>query len=152
VFTFYQDKAKIRLNSILILKITPMFKESESKHSEESKTIIGSSVNVEGDFKGKGDVLIEGKLKGSVKTDQDVTIGEHAVVNAEVEANNAYIAGKVHGNVVIKDKLELTKTAEIKGNISASTLSIEAGARFNGQANMDGKPEEVNPKEKSSEK
>lgn len=112
-----------------------MFKENQPA-SVDTKTIIGASVNVEGDFNSKGDVLIVGRLKGSVKTLQNITVGQSAVVQAEVEAANAHIAGTIIGNLTVKEKVELTKTAKIKGNLLTKELSIEAGAVFNGNCSM----------------
>jgi len=125
-----------------------MFKDNQNT-MDDTKTIIGASVSVEGDFNGKGDVIIEGKLKGSVKTGQNITIGEQAVVEAEIKAANAFIAGVVKGNINVKEKLELTKTAQIFGNINSKSISIEDGAIFNGQCTMkqDNQTEKNSPEE-----
>lgn len=113
-----------------------MFKE-KPKAGGDTKTIIGASVKVQGDFSGAGDVLIEGELKGSLTTSKDLKVGEKAVVKANLKAANVYIAGKVVGDIAAENKLELTNTARIKGNISAKILSVEAGARLDGKCTMD---------------
>ena len=127
-----------------------MFKENQT--TTDSKTVIGASVNVEGDFKGQGDVIIEGKLKGSLATEHDATIGDQAEVEANINANNAYVAGKVTGNIEAGGRVELSQSAQVNGNITATTISIESGAVFNGQCLTRGSDKKISEtKEENNE-
>ncbi len=108
----------------------------KDKNSTESQTIIGHAVEVEGNFAGQGDVIIEGNLKGTIKTEHSLKVGREANVQANVEAMSAVISGRLTGEIKVKKHLEITKTARIEGNISCETLSIEAGSFFNGQCQM----------------
>ena len=107
------------------------------KTIKDPETIIGPSVKVEGNFKGDGDVVVEGEVKGTLKTKKDLRVGEGANIKANVEANNAHISGKIQGNIKIKDKLELTPTAIIIGDITTKVLQIAAGAKVNGVIKME---------------
>lgn len=120
-----------------------MFKDEPSKQIKNAETIIGPSVKVEGDFVGDGNVIVEGIVVGNLKTKNHLTIGAEAKVNAEIEANSAYISGEVSGNLVVVGDVELTASARIKGDISASSIAIERGAQVNGRLSMNGakKPE-----------
>jgi len=104
--------------------------------SKNIETIIGPSVRVEGDFKGEGDLIIEGMLVGNLTTKNNLKIGQAAVVEATIKANNAFIAGQVKGNISIKGKLEITSSAVIIGDIKAAILSIEGGALIQGSVSM----------------
>jgi len=108
-----------------------------SNNSHEPETIIGHSVRVEGNFKGDGNVVIEGEVKGSVKTKKEVRVGERAKIKASVDATNAYIAGLVQGNIKVKEKLELAPSAQVTGDVSAKILQINSGAKINGQIKME---------------
>lgn len=110
--------------------------DEEIDEKDLHDTVIAQGVKVEGDFKSKGNVIIEGMLAGSVKTNNDLTVGEKAKITASVGAQNATISGEVQGNVKIQEKLELTPTAKIYGDIEAKTLIITAGATFNGKCIM----------------
>src|SRR3989339_993560 len=100
------------------------------------ETIIGPSVKVEGDFKGEGDLVIEGVLIGNLQTKNNLKIGKNALIEASVKANNAFISGKVKGNILVKGKVEITGTAVILGNIKAQIISIESGALIKGELDM----------------
>lgn len=113
-----------------------MFNKNQPMSPKSIETIIGPSVRVEGDFKGEGDLIIEGMLIGSLQTKNNLKIGQNAVVEANVRANNAFISGKVKGNVTIKGKLEITGTAVILGDIKTQIISIESGALLQGNISM----------------
>jgi cytoskeletal protein CcmA (bactofilin family) len=105
--------------------------------NKSAETIIGHSVRVEGNFRGNGDVIVEGEIKGSLKTKKNLQIGKQAQVKAGVEAVNAYVAGQVIGNIKVQEKLELAASATVVGDISARTLSVAPGAQLNGQIKME---------------
>lgn len=111
-------------------------KNHEEMSSKKLETIIGPSVKVEGNFKGEGDLLIDGILIGSIETENNLRVGSGAVIEATIKANNAYISGKVKGNLVIKGKLDVAGTAVILGDIKTQDLSIESGARLMGRIIM----------------
>lgn len=110
--------------------------QSAAPSIKNVETIIGPSVKVEGDFKGEGDLVIEGILVGSLQTKNNLKVGQNAVVDANIKANNAFISGKVRGNITVKGKLEITGTAMILGDIKAQVLSIESGALLKGTLDM----------------
>ncbi len=108
----------------------------KDKNLNESQTIIGHAVSVEGDFTGEGDVIIEGKLKGNIKTTHSLRVGKDAEIEANISAENAIISGFVKGDIKITNNLEVTKTAKIEGNIACEILSIEPGSYFQGNCQM----------------
>lgn len=101
--------------------------------AQETETVIAPSVRVEGDFVSEGNVRIEGEVKGSISTDRDLIVGENAKITAGVQARNGVIAGELHGNLRVFDRLELASTARIYGDIQAKVLSVAPGAMMKGQ-------------------
>lgn len=111
-----------------------MFKEKEEGGKiDEIETIIGPSVQVEGDFVAAGDVIVEGTVSGKIKTEKNLRVGEGARIFASVGANNALVAGEIQGNIKIKETLELTNTAKVFGDIKAKILTVAAGATLQGK-------------------
>lgn len=108
-----------------------MFKNQEG--GGEIETVIGPSVQVEGDFVAAGDVVVEGMVSGKIRTERNLRIGKDAKIFASVQAANALIAGEVQGNVRVKDSLELTATAKIFGDVKTNILTIASGAVIHGK-------------------
>ncbi|MAG11404.1 MAG: hypothetical protein CMI52_01175 [Parcubacteria group bacterium] len=108
-----------------------------SSGQDDVETIVGPSVKVEGDFVSKGNVVIEGMVSGSVKTDKNLRVEEGACINANVKAENVRVAGEVKGNVQVKGLLELTESARVLGDVQTKTLVVAAGATLHGNCVMD---------------
>lgn len=111
-------------------------KENKKIDIKDAETVIGPSIRVKGNFHGEGDIVIEGKVEGSVKTNNYLLVGNKAKIVAEVEAGNAQIGGEITGNIKIKGYLEITSSAKIYGDIETSEISIEKGAILNGKCLM----------------
>lgn len=108
-------------------------RETKSEKFKNAETIIGASIKVKGNFHGQGNILIEGNLEGSLKTNANIFIGEKARVVASVEAKDLVVNGEIKGNVVAKNFLSLGSTAKIHGDILYKEISMEKGAIINGQ-------------------
>lgn len=108
-------------------------KENRVEKFKDAETVIGSSIKVKGNFQGKGNIVIEGMLEGSVKTEANLFIGEEARVVANIESVDSSIHGEVHGNIKSRGYLAIGKTAKIFGDIQYAEISIEKGALINGQ-------------------
>ncbi len=102
----------------------------------EPETVIAASVKVEGDFQSEGNVLIEGVVEGSLKTERDLRVGERARITADVSAANATVAGEVRGNLVVTERLDLEPTARVHGDVRTKVLVVASGATINGKITM----------------
>ena len=123
-----------------------MFNKDNNENIKEAETVIGPSIKVKGNFHGQGNIIIEGEIEGSVKTDNYLLVGEKSIITASIKAKNAKINGKVTGNIQIDEYLEIGNTAIIIGDINAKTLSIAKGARLNGKCSMN--KQEINIEKK----
>lgn len=104
--------------------------------------MIGPSINVDGKLRGDEDLVIEGKVKGTVELkNNSVTIGSQGEVQADVYAHSIYVDGQMDGNLVASEQVVIRKSARVKGSIAAPRVSLEDGAQFNGSIDMDGKGE-----------
>ncbi len=122
-------------------------KENKIDNIKDAETIIGPSVKVKGNFQGKGNIIVDGQLEGSLKTSSNLLIGEKANLSASIEAVEASINGTVTGNIHIKKFLALGKTAKIRGDIVCSEISIARGAHINGKLIISSDQEVKNTKE-----
>jgi len=115
-------------------------KETDREVVSGAETIIGASVKVEGDFICEGSMVVDGEVKGNIKTSSLITVGASAKITADVEAKDAKIAGQIIGNLKINHCLELVSTAVIKGDINCAKLIIAEGAIVNGLCQMSTRP------------
>lgn len=112
----------------------------ENGHSPDDNvdTVVGPSVNVEGDFASDGNIIVKGTVTGSVNTSKNLLVEPGAKIVANVKAGSATIAGEVRGNMKVKEYVELTSTARVVGDIETKTIAVEAGALIYGKIAMPG--------------
>ena len=120
-------------------------------NSNGSNNIIGEGSVLKGNLSSSGNVRLEGKVIGDLSSSSKGACGETSVVDGNVVAENAEIAGKVTGKVTVDELLILKSTASIHGDISTSNLIIESGANFNGACTM-GKEETIEEVDSDDEK
>ena len=104
-----------------------------SSKSEET-TIISRGVKIEGKITSSGNIRVDGEIQGDIFSQSNITIGEDAKVNGQINANAITIGGNVSGIVRAKEKLILDSKSNLKGDIFTKSLVIEEGAKFDGKS------------------
>jgi len=99
-------------------------------------TIIGKDTVFTGTLEVKGAVRVDGKVKGKIICSDVVTVGTGGYVEADVESQTAVVAGKVVGNLIATEKIELQAKSDIAGDIKTKSLVVEQGAIFCGSCHM----------------
>ena len=113
-----------------------MEEKLKTNKGDEQVTIIGTGVVIEGKLSSTGDVRIDGNVKGDIKANGNVTIGESGEVDGQVNADIITLGGKVMGSINAKEKLVLESKATLRGDIITKILVVEAGAKFDGKSSM----------------
>jgi cytoskeletal protein CcmA (bactofilin family) len=108
------------------------------KKSETTAAInmIGAGTTILGDVISKGDIRVDGILKGSVKTEGKVVLGKEGVIEGDVACKDADISGIVKAKITVLQLLTLKTSAKLNGDIITNKLSIEPGASFTGSCSM----------------
>jgi cytoskeletal protein CcmA (bactofilin family) len=100
---------------------------------------LGPSLNIKGEVSGSEDLTIDGRVEGRIDLkDHNLTSGANGKVHAEIHARNITVIGEVTGNVAADEKVDLTDTAKVVGDIKAPRISISDGAQFKGSVEMGG--------------
>ena len=103
-----------------------------------SAAMIGATIKIKGNVTGAENLVIEGKVDGSVElADHDLTIGQTGEVVANITAKTVIIEGQITGDVTGSEKVILTKSGRVNGNIVAPRVTLEDGAKFKGSIDMD---------------
>jgi len=114
-----------------------------------AKNVLNSDVEIKGDLKFSGEMSLDGKIDGDIRGEGTLVLGDTSVVNGNIDTHSASVRGKVNGNIVAKDKLEVKAKSEVFGDIRASKLVIEEGVIFVGKAEIN--PNKVSPSPVRSE-
>ncbi len=100
--------------------------------------MIGPSIEIKGTVTGDEDLVIQGKVEGSVELGaHEVTVGESGKVSADITARTVRIDGEVAGDIRGNEKVVISKSGNVRGNIVAPRMTLEDGAIFKGSIDMD---------------
>ena len=100
--------------------------------------MIGPSIVIKGTVTGDEDLLVQGTVEGSIDLGaHEVTVGESGKVNADITARTVRIDGEVAGDVRGNEKVVISKSGNVRGNIVAPRMTLEDGAIFKGSIDMD---------------
>ena len=99
-------------------------------------SILGPEVEIKGDVTVSGDLLIYGKVNGDILSKGEIVSAKGSTVIGNIYAHNASISGKIEGNLEVESKAILGVSSHLTGNLKASIITIEEGARFDGMCSM----------------
>ena len=108
----------------------------DSKISSKTSSILGPELEIHGDVKVSGSLLIYGKVLGNIQSNGTVQTANGSLVTGNISAKDITIGGKVEGDLDVEKKVTLGDTSFLTGNLKASILTIEEGAKFDGVCNM----------------
>ena len=103
---------------------------------DESKTVLGANAVFKGELTFKDTLCIDGEFEGKLTTSDKLIVAEEGVVLADIEAGTVICRGKITGNVIASQKVEIHSTGKILGDVHTPALMIELGAVFNGKSYM----------------
>ena len=110
----------------------PVSPPAAKQKVRSAASVINEDINITGDLVGDGDLQVLGSVEGDIKC-ESLTIGEHGSVKGEVEADRVTVGGALSGTVRARI-VTMTQAAAVEGSlVVAESLSIEAGARFDGE-------------------
>ena len=100
--------------------------------------MIGPTIVIKGIVSGDEDLHIEGKVEGTIDLkNHEVSIGEAGQVFADIKAKVIKIDGEVTGDISGHEKVVISKSGNVRGNIIAPRVTLEDGAIFKGSIDMD---------------
>jgi cytoskeletal protein CcmA (bactofilin family) len=103
------------------------------------ETVLSGDIDFTGKLEFEKPFLIRGKVTGEINSTGFLVIDEEAVVNANISAQRVLIRGRVKGDVVAVQKVEVTSTGKLAGNVNAPEIYMETGCLFNGNCVMTGR-------------
>jgi cytoskeletal protein CcmA (bactofilin family) len=111
---------------------------------------LAAGSRVDGAITGSADWWVDGELVGSLQLEGRVTIGTSGKVLGTVTARTIRIAGRVEGDVVAAEKVEVVASGHLEGNITTKRVIIAEGAFFKGSVAMAAPEPKSSAKERKS--
>ena len=106
--------------------------------------IIGQSIFIKGDVSGDEDLIVEGRIEGTVSLLKSrLTVGANGNIHATVNAKTLNIEGNIEGDVNAGEYVVLTSSGRMQGNIKAPRITLQDGCKFKGTIDMEMDPSSV---------
>jgi cytoskeletal protein CcmA (bactofilin family) len=103
-----------------------------------SVPVLGKTLLFRGELTAEEDVILQGRVEGSIRHARNLTIGTDGSVLGDVYASHLTVEGLVEGDLHCSEGVVVRSTAQVRGNIFAPRVGIMEGATFNGRVEMDG--------------
>ena len=108
---------------------------SPAPHS--AACVLGQQITVRGTLTGEEDLVVEGRVEGSVSLAGHLIVAEGGVLEADLDVRSIEVHGEVRGDIVASQSITIDKGAHVAGNVRAPRVIIHDGAQFQGAVEMD---------------
>jgi cytoskeletal protein CcmA (bactofilin family) len=109
--------------------------------SANQSSLIGNTLLIKGEVFSDDEILIEGKIQGKINVKNRLIVGKNGNVEADIEAREVVIKGKVIGNVKGGQRVEIVAAGILHGNINSPRVVIADSGVFEGNIEMHGREE-----------
>jgi cytoskeletal protein CcmA (bactofilin family) len=104
---------------------------------QPSGGVITSSLIIKGEIRGREDLYVDGEVQGTIHLSEGrVTVGPHGKISADVDAREIIVRGTVKGAVRGRERVEIGRTGEIRGDIVTIRIAIEEGAQIHSKVEI----------------
>ena len=107
--------------------------------ASERVSILGPTLHFKGELHADEELLIKGRIEGSITHSQRITVCPEGTVQASVRAQVIVVEGSLDGDLQAEKSVMVRETAKLRGNITAPSVSIVEGAHFTGGIDMEKK-------------
>ena len=115
---------------------------SQASLGADARAYLDKGSKISGKLFFEGPVRIDGQVDGEISANDSVTIGEGAIVTAQLKAASVVIAGKISGDILASKRIEIRPTAKVFGNLTTPVLVVHDGALFEGHCTMNAEVKE----------
>jgi cytoskeletal protein CcmA (bactofilin family) len=106
------------------------------KQSDQVSGFLDKGTNMTGELEFAGTLRIDGNFHGSISTDDNLIVGEHAVVHADIKAGELEVHGQIFGTVEAVRVVEIFASGRVRGDIRTPVLRVNGGAMLDGSIRM----------------
>ncbi len=107
-----------------------------SSNDSHTTNIIGNGTIIKGEIESNGDIRIDGRVEGVLRSNGKIVLGEKGSVEGEMYCKQADLSGRVLGKITVEELTSLKSKSRIEGELTTKQLFIEVGAVFTGKCDM----------------
>ena len=116
---------------------TPAAAPRNAVLNNQEQATIGKSLVIKGEVTGSESLYIDGRVEGAINLPGNrVTVGRNGQVQANINAKEVVVLGKVKGNVTASDRVDIRNEGSLGGDVVCQRISIEDGAWFKGSIDI----------------
>lgn len=101
-----------------------------------STCVLGERISIRGTLVGEEDLIVEGRVEGSLSLAGHLIVAEPGVVEANVEVDSVEVHGEIRGDISASQSITIERGAQVTGNVRAPRVIIRDGARLHGAVEM----------------
>jgi cytoskeletal protein CcmA (bactofilin family) len=110
------------------------------KEASKETTYFGKNLKIKGNVSGEGNLIVLGSFEGEFKINGQVKVSQGAEIKGDIKATSVSINGNFEGTISASERILLDSTAAIKGRLVTPKISIQDGAVFDGELQMNRQP------------
>jgi len=119
---------------------SPARDTASASASSRGAASIGQGIRIKGEITGSEDLIVDGPVEGKLQlTNGSLTVGPNGTVKADITAREVIVRGRVEGKILGRDRVQLSSTGNVIGEVQTQRLAIEDGAVLRGKVET-GKP------------
>lgn len=99
--------------------------------------VIGRHITISGNLSGNEDLVVEGRVEGTITLSNHLTVESSGIVEADIDVEDLTVNGAVRGDIRSTRSVAINADARVVGNVRAPRVIIEDGALFKGRIEMD---------------
>jgi cytoskeletal protein CcmA (bactofilin family) len=124
------------------MRTQPTFAASTqpAAQTERKAAVLGATLRFKGELSAEEDLILQGRIEGSINHTQSMTVGTEGSVLGNIQARTITIDGSVEGDLHGSESVVVHATGRVVGNIFAPRIGIVEGAFFSGRIEMPDKP------------
>jgi cytoskeletal protein CcmA (bactofilin family) len=95
-------------------------------------SVIDAHLSIQGDIATDGTVRVDGRIDGTLHRADTLIIGAGGAVIGNIEAREVVVGGELTGDLAVRGRVEIQKTATVRGDIRAAAVGLEEGGTVHG--------------------
>lgn len=106
-------------------------------NASDKMSILGPTLVFKGELIAEEDLMLKGRVEGSIQNTASLTISQEGSVKGNVKAKQIVVEGTVEGDLFGAETVTVRANARVTGNIYSRSVSLMEGSRFKGSIDMD---------------